>query len=303
MATLRGLTSSVRNVWPFLRVGFLRIGRLQESAAVRTLAGALALVIVVSVLAYLPRWQGAQWADHVAPDQVPTLINEFRRTLAQIIGGFALLLGLYFTWKRIEVAREEQLTERFTRAIDQLGSDKLEIRVGAIYALERIARDSRRDHWTVIEVLCAFVRERARWKESRSESRTPRELRSGLAPTPPTDIQAALTVVGRRRWWNAQDQQPIDLRGTDLRGARLYGGHMEGALLSNSNLDFADLREAHLEGATLWRASLQHARLERAHLHSAFLANADLESADTNLADLSDAILSGTHLDGTDESE
>jgi hypothetical protein len=51
------------------------------------------------------------------------------------------------------------VTERYTKAIEQLGSDKLDIRIGGIYALERIARDSARDHPTVIEVLAAFARE------------------------------------------------------------------------------------------------------------------------------------------------
>ena len=60
-------------------------------------------------------------------------------------------------------------TERFTRAIDQLGATddkegepKLEIRLGAIYALERIARDSpERDYATIMEVLTAYVRDNA----------------------------------------------------------------------------------------------------------------------------------------------
>jgi hypothetical protein len=107
------------------------------------------------------------------------LVNEYRRTWAQIVGGFGLLLGLYYTWRRIEISqreleatRDQQVTERFTRAIDQLGAiddkgnKKLEIRLGGIYALERIALDSLametfpgRDYSTVIEVLTAYVRE------------------------------------------------------------------------------------------------------------------------------------------------
>jgi hypothetical protein len=61
-------------------------------------------------------------------------------TTAQILGGTALLSGLYFTWRTLHVNREGQITERFTRAIDQLGDQRLEIRLGGIYALERIAK-------------------------------------------------------------------------------------------------------------------------------------------------------------------
>jgi hypothetical protein len=51
------------------------------------------------------------------------------------------------------------VTDPYTKAIEQLGSGKLDVRIGAIYALERVARDSARDHQTVIEVLTAFIRE------------------------------------------------------------------------------------------------------------------------------------------------
>jgi hypothetical protein len=91
-------------------------------------------------------------------------------TLAQILAGAALLSGLYFTWRTLQVNREGQITERFTRAIDQLGkvddnNNKLfEIRLGGIYALERISRESEEDHWPIMEVLTAYVRQHARWR-------------------------------------------------------------------------------------------------------------------------------------------
>src|SRR5215207_273613 len=72
-------------------------------------------------------------------------------------------------------AEQGQITERFTRAIEQLGETnsngepKLELRLGGIYALERIAKDSpERDYSTVMEVLTAYVRQNGSWipKES-----------------------------------------------------------------------------------------------------------------------------------------
>src|SRR5215203_3394049 len=93
--------------------------------------------------------------------------------------GAAGFIGLLFTWRNLAQTREStrrtlelteqgQITERFTRAIDQLGATddegkpKLEIRLGGIYALERIAKDSpERDYSTVMEVLTAYARENA----------------------------------------------------------------------------------------------------------------------------------------------
>jgi hypothetical protein len=65
--------------------------------------------------------------------------NSYRATLAQILGGIAVGIGIYFAWGNLITAREGQITERFTRAIDQLGNPSIEIRLGGIYALERIS--------------------------------------------------------------------------------------------------------------------------------------------------------------------
>src|SRR5215216_4334004 len=63
--------------------------------------------------------------------------NELVRTLAQIVGGLVVLTGVYFTWQQVtntrrevRIAQEGQITERFSRAIEQLGSEKLELRLG-----------------------------------------------------------------------------------------------------------------------------------------------------------------------------
>src|SRR5215216_754043 len=101
-------------------------------------------------------------------------------TLAQILGGAALLSGLYFTWRTLQVNREGQITERFTRAIDQLGKvedgKKLyEIRIGGIYALERIARESEEGYWPIMEVLTAYVRHNSHWPHG--QIRSPQDVR------------------------------------------------------------------------------------------------------------------------------
>ena len=98
-----------------------------------------------------------------APKDRLQLQNAVRTTAAQTLGGLLVLGGLLLTARSIHVNREGQITERFSRAIEHLGSDKLDIRLGGIYALERIARNSRADHATVMQVLTAYVREHTPW--------------------------------------------------------------------------------------------------------------------------------------------
>ena len=183
-------------------------------------------------------------------------------TLVQILTGLLVLAGLYWTSRRVlaaednvrvaqdnvRVAEEGHITDRFTKAIAQLGDTEMAIRLGGIYALERIAKDSEKDHGPIMEVLTAYVRENA-----------PRQAEAPqTAPAPlPTDLQAILTVLGRRETTGKN-------RGTDrldLNHTRLTRADLRGAELGGVNLYEADLRGADLRDANLCRAELTRAIL------------------------------------------
>ncbi len=144
--------------------------------------------------------------------------------------------------KELDITRRGQITERFTQAIDQLGSESLEIRLGAIYSLERTAREDRDYHWPIMEVFSTYVRTHApRMPEKEDES----------AGSPKPDIQALLTVIGRRSVYHKEvEYGPIDLHATDLSGANLLEADLSGANLSGANLSNAiALTQVQLEDA------------------------------------------------------
>jgi hypothetical protein len=243
------------------------------------------------------------------------LQNDARATLLQALAGGALLLGAYFTWRQVQTGRQQvhlaeqgQITERFTRAIDQLGSDHLDVRLGGIYALERIARDSPGDRATIGEVLTAYIRGHAPWPP-RLEGQPPVEAAietvAFLRLRAP-DVQAALTVLGRGRFADPDPEAPqLDLSDTDLRRAYLSRADLRRARLYSADLRRARFDDTDLRGATLTRANLQEAHLLDANLRDADLHHADLQDADltdANLegADLRHASLQGTKLDGVD---
>lgn len=210
--------------------------------------------------------------------------NSARATIAQIIGGLVVLLGLYATFKNVRIAEEGKLTERFSKAVELLGSEKLDVRLGGIYALERIARDSQKDHWTVMEILTAFVREQSRkdhkqWLERLSA--LPQNADASVHDKkPPADIQAALTVIGRRRWVEQEKpHQRLDLRDSFLNRAYLSGANLRRALLSNTYLTKASFFSADLTEASLWGAKLNDSFLKEARLIKTNLSEADLSNA------------------------
>ncbi len=206
-----------------------------------------------------------------------------------------------------EREREGQVTERYTAAVGQLGSETLDVRLGGIYALERIAVDSAADHRTVVEVLSAFVREHTipgRAGTLRRDRRpptlpTPAERAASAPATGPnavgldTDIQAALTVLGRL------PSRKLIARG-DLTGAQLVGAQLVGAKLTGAELIGANLTGAILFGADLTRAEMLGAKLTGAELIEADLTGANLDRADLTSAEMSQADLAGAHLEKAD---
>jgi uncharacterized protein YjbI with pentapeptide repeats len=274
-------------------------------------------LVVPAVVAAVALWQVPRWqvslARGLSPEHAFELENEARKTLAQIVLGLFGLIALFLTWRRTWTTEQGHFTDRYSKAIEQLGvtfedgRPNMEARLGGIYALERLARDSPRDQGTILEVFTAYVRRNAAWPPAIEYRPPPMEGRDE-DPEPRTDIQAILTVIGRRLRSAHRTEERIDLNRTDLRGANLsrvhlqgaslVGAHLEGASLVEACLQGADFWEAHLEKANLKKANLEGAALGGAHLEEAVLPMAHLEGADLRFAHLEDACLPGVRLDG-----
>ncbi|MBO1061903.1 MAG: pentapeptide repeat-containing protein, partial [Aphanizomenon flos-aquae CP01] len=177
--------------------------------------------------------------------------------------------------RNAEAANQKQITERFSKAIEQLGSDKPEVILGGIYTLERIARDSEPDQWTIMEVLTAFVRQNAPIIEE-NESQSPEDQEKLLKLR--ISIRACLTVIGERKYPDLKNKR-LDLTKVNISGFNLTGADLTGADLTRANLRGANLTRADLFGATLTEADLTGANLTEADLTGADLTRANLRGA------------------------
>jgi uncharacterized protein YjbI with pentapeptide repeats len=233
-----------------------------------------------------------------AVDARTKLQNDLRTTALQAIAGLAVLAGAVLGFQQLtedrqqatatqELTRQGQASERFTRAIDQLGSRRLEVQLGGIYGLEQIAQQAPANRLVVTEVLVAYLQRRIPRPDE-----LPRDLNVVYVPYAP-DAQAALTVLGRRRV--ASTDPPLNLKRLDLGGRDLRRANLSGADLFGADLRAADLRGARLQGT-----NLQQAYLNRADLRGADLSNARLFIADLRRAVLKGAVFRGADLDNTD---
>ena len=149
-----------------------------------------------------------------------------------------------------ELTEQGQVTDRYTKAIEdhgraeprheQLAPRRLTCPIGGVYALERIARDSPKDHPTVMEVSGGYcIREHSpeQWPKLSKEHGAELPER-----TTRPDIQAALTVIGRRD--TTHDQQlTINRAGANLTRATL-AGNLTHAIFAGADLTHADLVQA-----------------------------------------------------------
>ena len=232
------------------------------------------------------------------------------RNLGLMVAG---VIALWFAYRRscvadrqAETSQRGLLNERYQKGAEMLGSDVLAVRLGGIYALQRLAEENAEQyHIQIMRLLCAFVRH-----PTGDKDRDENNNATGTERQPDNkdysvreDVQAAMKAIGTRSTVGIELEQEEDFY-LDLSRAHLVGAHLSGADLTRTELSGADLTHADLSGADLTRTELSDAVLSGAVLNGAYLNGADLTRAHltgTHLtgAHLADAYLNGAHLVGT----
>ena len=255
---------------------------------------------------------------------------ELLKFYAYVIGGIILIFQVRISNRRAtamertaDLGEKGNITERFKNAIEHLGKKSESIRMGGVYGLYHVARESREYVDTVLKILCAHAKSVMAESGYADKKKPPNEIMAIL------DILSSATFVEGNK--NTKIFKKVDISGWDLHGAdvsalnmefisglkvnlssatlskvnlsgaKLSGANLSGAKLLRTNLSNATLSEINLSGARLLRPNLSGARLLKANLSGAkfFLANlsgAKLLRADLSGASLPNANLSGAHL-------
>jgi hypothetical protein len=271
----------------------LRVSLPQRRVVALSVVGVVTLAISIALLVrWAPDWLAS--TRGLSPSDRAADVGRVRTALLGILAGGIAIVGAIYTARTYALNRQAQITERFTRAIDQLGSDQVSVRLGSIYALERIARESPVDHGPIMEILAGFLRE-----HGKRDDQLPGEI--------PTDVQAVLSVIARRD--TTHDGRSFnffgcDFRRADFEEAQLIGASFRGANMTNALARGINVVAGTFPGATLVSVRLIDARLSDswwldANLEKAELSGANLERAELENANLSDADLTGANLRGT----
>ncbi|MFD9223433.1 pentapeptide repeat-containing protein [Streptomyces sp. NPDC060064] len=225
----------------------------------------------------------------------------------------------------LRVSQEGQITDRYTAAVENLGNEAMDVRLGGVYALQRIMQDSRRDQPTIANVLASYVRAHAIRPPSESSREVPADALAALKvlvnrnprldgdftldlrQTHLAGVDLNTSLLGKPG--RCANLELVNFRGADLTSADLTGVLMHEATLQGTNLSKANMRGADLTEATLIGTKLKDARLFDADLTGVFISGATLANADLGLAalrsarvfavDLTHARLRGADLRGT----
>ena len=271
--------------------GANRVLRFAESR----LATLSVLFLICAFVSVLVTWDWQQTTPFDRESGSTTI-----RNLGIVIGG--VIAALLAIW-RSRVAEQSLLNERYQRGAEMLGNKVLAVRLGGIYALQRLAKEHPEEyHVQIMRLLCAFVR-----IPTLDGTEYPDPDRLGTEEVvethnaeigfrPRQDVEAAMEAISSRSKEGISLERDAEFY-LDLRGAQLGG-------LNLMNIKEVDLSWANLSSANLSHLNLRsHADMSWIHAVNANFSDAGL--VDVNLsvvrfwgADLSRTILAGANLSG-----
>ena len=185
---------------------------------------AIGVAIVIAAWWWVPKREANRLRPEISdPKALADLEDSFRKTIAQLLGGAAVLFGAGLAFyqtqmtleasrdqlakqlqasheqlaKQLQASHEQLVSQQVSKGFEQLGSEKLAVRLGGIYALEGVMNSEQQYQKPVLEALCSFVRDQTKTNATSATTRLS-EGKRGWTSQLPIDIQAVLTVVGRR---------------------------------------------------------------------------------------------------------
>lgn len=244
------------------------------------------------------------------------LKGKLRDLAISATGGFVLFILMQFVYDPLgpqcSASGKGPTISEFSQAVKQLDNPDISARVAGIYALEQIAKNSKSEHWKVMELLTTYVRNHAKWDQRNQQESHPLS----------EDLRAVIKVLSERTWaYEDGPNQIIDLSNTDLQGqadftraylvrstfnksnlkdALFINADLSGAYLTDSVLVLARFYDAKLTGTNFAGSDLTGATFRKAKAQNASFSNAELSGSNFFEADLTNTNFSGANIANAD---
>ncbi len=215
--------------------------------------------------------------------------SELALALFAIISGLGALFGFYTSIINTETTEQGHITDRINKAIENLGKNDgnsvavREVRLGALLALERIAKDSLRDHIPIMEILYAYVRNNSPDMHTQNKPITPTE-----------DIWAALNIIGRRNKW-PNTRKRVEQEVTQKSRFFLHDCYLSSAYLKNACLHGAIINYTNLRNAFIEKADLREVLFLSVDLNNAWMSLVNMDSIQFKDTDMEDVKTVGAY--------
>lgn len=266
-----------------------------------------------------------------------------------LVGLIALLFGLYYFYygrrpkalppvppppsptfvapdEEVKVAKNREERQKraqttaaeFSKAVQDLESEELNTRLGAMYVLESISRHSTDlYHWPVMQAFCAYFQQRFP-QEALTEDNFPIDLETVYKMIGQRLVSYEKRIKGeaideqKRIYLKDLDFTSISLKAFNFRGCRLdyfilsecdlrdkdfFGTNLKGVLFKQANLTRSNFIGAIIRDCDFSEANLSQAEFIMARLSSVNLQKANLKGANLRQADLNGSNFKGANLE------
>lgn len=205
--------------------------------------------------------------------------------------------------RQTDVTERGLFNERFTAAIEHLGSHKLPIRLGGIHALWNLSKDApEKNIETFLNIFCAYVRNPPYPAPIENKENEAIDIKEIILP----DVQEILNIICVKRNMdqiNVPSNYNLIFNGAFMPQGNFIVAHMPSADLRNTNLQNSNFTFANLFEADLSEANLKEADFNGADLFRAIIQDVDMTNARYLNANLSEAILTKSDLSGANMSK
>ena len=226
------------------------------------------------------------------------IINKGEITLVNVVSFIIAVIGLRLFFMRVDIQTKQRVDERFTTAVNLLGSSETSARTGAIYSLFHLASDEKKYRKEIAQILCSHIRSKTDIRSKTKEENYQERYKDRPSNEIQTTINLLFKTNGLYDKFN-KELEPADLRhaflaGADFRDAECQGADFryaecqrawflsaecQGAYFSDAKCQGAYFLGAKYQGAEFWRAQCQGAWFLSAECQGAYFSDAKCQGA------------------------